>query len=200
MLLLNKWLCNASEHRFEPLFSVSKDLRVEIKSSENTEKRLLARSPEVERAIISTIEEGFRRDDWEGILYILGIGQLPKFQGIMVSITDKHGIKNEINENIKNIKSNYNKFGRWGDGLDYHIGDLSHAIFQFQAYRKPKKRYLDLAQQLFASFEPPVLKSPVYLYILPWYADSVGPFGIRHSLRELKKELTYIIGREQVVA
>ncbi|MBM7865986.1 hypothetical protein GTO89_06465 [Heliobacterium gestii] len=200
MLLLNQWLYDAPEYSFEPLFSVSKDLCVATKYSKSTEKKLLVRSPEIERAIISTVKKGVQRDDWEGILFILGTGLLPKFQGIMISITDRQGIKNEVNENIKNIQSNYNKFARWGDGLDYHIGDLSHAMFQFEAYREPKKRYLSLAQQLFSSFEPPVLKSQVYLYVLPWYADSVGPSGVRQSLKELKKEIAYIIGGTQVVA
>jgi hypothetical protein len=80
-------------------------------------------------------------------------------------------------------------FARWGDGVAYHIGDLSHVLFGFKAYRQPTRKYKKWATALFVSADPPRLKEPVTLYLAPWVEDSAGPSGLAGSLAAVEKEV-----------
>jgi hypothetical protein len=80
-------------------------------------------------------------------------------------------------------------FARWGDGLDYHIGDLSHTLFKFKGYREPTKRCERWANALFKSRDPPILREQAYLYLAPWFSGSKGPSNLPCSLPAVEKEL-----------
>ncbi|ULH18289.1 hypothetical protein MF271_22770 (plasmid) [Deinococcus sp. KNUC1210] len=99
-----------------------------------------------------------------------------------------------MSRNIAKIRRNPDKFARWGYGLDYHLGDLSHALFGFSAYRKPTKKYQRWAAALFTTFDPPVLKAPVTLVLLPWYEQSRGPSGFLTSVASVEKEVIALAG------
>jgi hypothetical protein len=62
-------------------------------------------------------------------------------------------------------------------------------MFEFKAYCPSTKKYKKWANELFASFDPPVLKEPTYLYIAPWFSHSRGPSGLICSLPEVEKEV-----------
>ena len=98
---------------------------------------------------------------------------------LYVGKAEKKGVTRPISENIRNIRKNKHMFARWGDGLDYHIGDLSHALFRFKGYREPTKRMERRAAVLFVTRDPPILKEQVYLYVGPWLKSSRGPSGLR---------------------
>lgn len=80
-------------------------------------------------------------------------------------------------------------FARWGDNIDYHIGDLSHALFRFKAYREPKRSYERWAATLFEAPGSTRLVQPVSLYVVPWYTYSKGPSGNVCSVKQVTQEL-----------
>jgi alpha-tubulin suppressor-like RCC1 family protein len=57
----------------------------------------------------------------------MGIGMLPSFHPLYVGKAEKKGVTKPISANIRNIRRNKHMFARWGNGLDYHIGDLQTA-------------------------------------------------------------------------
>ena len=99
-----------------------------------------------------------------------------------------------MSRNIANIRHNANKFACWRYGLDYHMGDLSHALFDFAAYRAPTPKYRRWVEVLFATFDPPTLKVPVTVLWLPWHVTSRGPSGLTGSLAAAEKEVIALAG------
>lgn len=182
------WMMKVPEHRLVPLFLTNDDLLVETRVNSNG-RRLLKRSSEMEDAIITIVENGLRNKEWQGLFYVMGQGTGDRFRILYIGKADRKGVKHPISENIKNIRKNKHKFARWGDGLAYHIGDLSQVLFKFRAYKKPANKYKRWAEALFQSFDPPILKENTYLYIAPWYSHSVGPSGMPCSLPAVEKEL-----------
>ena len=141
----------------------------------------------METAIVEMIAERRNQQSWQGLLYIMGTREFPEFKPLFIGKCDKEGLKIENNTNMKKVETNTNFFARWGDSPAYHIGDLSHVLFD-EKPNAPKQRW---AEVLFESYDPPVLKETVYLYIAPWYKQSVSLQGnIEVTLDELKKELS----------
>jgi hypothetical protein len=79
------------------------------------------------------------RSDWKGLFYIMGKGTLNTFQFMYVGKAETRGVKNKFSVNLKGVNRGVNKhkFARWGDGLAYHIGDLSQAVFGNKGYKNP---------------------------------------------------------------
>ncbi|MEA4884518.1 MAG: hypothetical protein VB144_12850 [Clostridia bacterium] len=177
-------------HRLVPLFDCDDDLTVRVKYMGKKQKPILKRHPLMEQAIIEIVEDGLSDDAWDGLIYIMGRGNTADFVPIYVDKTERRGVQHSVSENIRRIRTNKHEFARWGDGLDYHIGDLSHAVFGFKAYRAPTKKYRRWADVL---FQPPVtsarLKRPVSLYLAPWFSDSRGPSGLVCSVAAAEKEI-----------
>jgi hypothetical protein len=80
-------------------------------------------------------------------------------------------------------------FARWGDGVAYHVGDLSQVLFGFKAYRRATRKYKRWAAALFETFDPPRLRALVSLYLAPWRGSSAGPSGLAGSLAAAEKEV-----------
>ena len=188
MINLREWLAKLPEHCLVPLFHMEDDITVATQITAN-HRRLLLRHPLMEEAIITVVEQGLNDSEWEGLLFIMGKGELPAFTPIYIGKTERRGVKHPISENIKNLRKSKHKFARWGDGLDYHMGDLSHAMFEFEAYRLPTKKYKRWAQELFRSYDPPILKETINFYVVPWYKNSKGPSGLVCSLPAAEKEV-----------
>jgi hypothetical protein len=83
-----------------------------------------------------------------------------------------------------------------GYGLDYHIGDLSHAIFRDEGYRSPRPKYTRWAEALFAQVDPPVLREEVYVTLIGWCRGMRGPSGLPCSVASLEKELIALAGAD----
>ena len=195
MIPFNEWLKSNRGFSFVPLFETDVDsLLVQTKSKivNQTERRLIKRSTLMEDAIIDTIESNINDPRWEGIIYVMGTGDLDNFIPLYIGKADKKGVKNELSANIKNIRKNYHMFARWGDGLAYHIGDLSQALFKFEGYKKPSKKYERWAESLFTSYDPPTLKRSVNFYVCPWFEGQVGLSGLSGSLPAIEKEMIAI--------
>lgn len=191
-----KWLASV-QPEVVPLFSVNEHLEVATWVRSGTSpKRMLRRSQLMEETVVNIVEKGLRQDDWHGLLYIMGWGDLPGFRPLYVGKAGKRGVKNPISENLKNLAVNKTKFARWGDGLAYHIGDLSQVLFRWQAYRPPQQKYEKWADMLFVERDLPRLREKVSLALIPWYSSSVSPTGNNVSLEEAENELISLASQE----
>jgi hypothetical protein len=189
MMDLVHWLHGVDEHKFVPLFELDDNLAVKIKYVGSQNRPILRRHPQMEQMIIDLVEKGLEDPDWEGLIYVMGWHDLPRFVPLFVGRTERRGIRRQVSENIRSIRTNTSAFARWGDNIDYHIGDLSHALFRFKAYREPKRSYERWAATLFESPGSTRLVRPVFLYIAPWYTHSKGPSGHVCSVRQVTQEL-----------
>lgn len=186
---LREWFWGNTGYRFVVLFDSDEGLLVRTKELGKDKKRTLCRSKPMEEAIIEIVETGLNSEKWQGLLYIMGFGEVSSFTPLYVGKAERRGVKHEVSGNLVNIRHNYGKFARWGDGLDFHIGDLSQTLFRFQGYRGPRKKYQRWADRLFLQMDPPRLKETVYLYLAPWFEGSVGPSGLSVSLPAVEKEV-----------
>jgi hypothetical protein len=168
MLSLPHWLWTVPGHRLVPLFDASGDLVVRTKESGPEKRRLLCRSPEMEAAVIELVEAGLAQEGWEGLLYVMGWGAGTGFRALYVGKAERRGVRNDLSANLANIRTNRHMFARWGDGVAYHIGDLSQAMFGFRAYRPATRKYKRWAATLFETLDPPRLRATVSLYLAPW--------------------------------
>lgn len=189
MMDLVQWLQGVDGHRFVPLFDLDDDLAVRIKYVGSRNRPILKRHPQMEQAIIDLVERGLEDPDWEGLIYVMGWYDLPNFVPLFVGKAERRGIRRPVSENIRSIRTNTSAFARWGDNIDYHIGDLSHALFRFKAYRAPKRPYERWAATLFESPGSTRLVQPVSLYVVPWCTYSKGPSGNVCSVQQVTQEL-----------
>jgi hypothetical protein len=189
MLNLLDWLWTVRHHRLVPLFDVTDELVVRTKVSGTEKRRLLCRSPEMEAAIIDLVEAGLAQEGWQGLLYVMGHGARSNFRPLYVGKAERRGVRNALSANLTSIRTNRHMFARWGDGVAYHVGDLSQALFGFKAYRLPSRKYKRWAEALFEVFDPPRLRRSVSLYLAPWTDGSAGPSGLVGSLAAVEKEV-----------
>lgn len=183
------WLFSVPGHSVARLFDADERLAVRTRTAGPEGRRLLCRAPEMEAAVIDQVERGLEDPAWQGLLYVMGWTGEPGFRPLYVGKAERRGVKNELSANLACLRSNRHKFARWGDGVAYHIGDLSHALFGFRAYREPTPKYRRWAVALFDSFDPPRLRQPVALYLASWRDGQAGPSGLTGSLAAVEKEV-----------
>ncbi|MBM3745966.1 MAG: hypothetical protein FJW34_09220 [Acidobacteria bacterium] len=152
-------------------------------------RRTLKHSSEFSEATVDLVEAGLCDEDWEGLLYVMHWGNLEHLVPLYIGKTERRGKKNKISANIRNIRGNLSAFARWGYSLDYHIGDLSHALFGWEARRPPRDAYGTWVDRLFQRREPPTLRQPVHVTWLNWYRGMNGPYGQPCSITQAEKEL-----------
>jgi hypothetical protein len=155
MINLPDWLWTVPGHRLVPLFDVANDTLVLTRESGPQKRRLLCRSPEMEAAVIDMVEAGLAQESWQGLLYIMGWGGKSDFRPLYVGKAERKGVRNDLSANLAHIRTNRHMFARWGDGVAYHVGDLSQSLFGFKAYRPPTRKYKRWASKLFEAFDPP---------------------------------------------
>lgn len=184
---MNEWLFDLRSYRLVPLFDVDAQLLVKTRLSTNGQRRLLCRSAEMEKEVKNLIKEGFQEPGWMGMIFVMGTGTSKKdFQPLFVGMTEKKGRKKEPGTNIAHMGSDA-YLARWGDDSYRHIGALSNACFRNESCPS-SPTHERWATHLFKTNDPPKLKSPVALFIAPWYRDSHGPNGAT-SLRSAKNEV-----------
>lgn len=151
------------------------------------DRRVLSRSGAMESAMIELVERGLDEKGWRGVLYMMGWGPLERFRPLYIGKAGKAGKKpGVISANLKNLRTSKNKFARWGDGgTAYHIGSLSTAIFTDQAFNG-RQKYERWAQMLFTGSEPPTLREPTSLVIIPWRDSGASPTGEQMTLEQLE--------------
>ena len=125
-------------------------------------------------------------DDWkqkafayDGLIYMMlkeePEGVVPLYIGKAETLGKTNG---NLSVNIKSIKTDTQKFARWGDNYDYHIGDLSAAVLPRHDPEKIAPKYSSWAESLFKEHptDTPVLKQKVFFWAKAWSAkNDTGP-------------------------
>lgn len=155
--------------------------------------KLLCRHPEFEALMVRTVEEGLLDPTWLGFVYVMHWKLDRTFVPLYIGKAERRGKKHDLSVNLKDIRRNQHKFGRWGDGRAYHIGDLSHAIFDWPSYKPVDPRYPRWVERLFASTRPLVLRHPVYVTLISWRHGDLGPRGTTVPVALLEQELIHLV-------
>lgn len=170
-----------------PLFATDEGLVVETKRHGRDDRPVLKRSERMEALlrdeVVKIVEDWEGADDtYEGVIYMMytldGDELVPRYIGK----AGKYGRDGErLSANLKNVRTNRNKFARWGDGYAYHIGDLSNAVLghyeddDVNHDSPPKGKYQTWADELFVDGEQR-LEQQIYFWARAWRTDDTGPF------------------------
>ena len=172
-----------------PLFEVDTNLNVNIHEVGKTRKRLvLSRDRRMEELIINETKKLV--SDWElsanqydGLIYIMSYQDSESnFVPLYIGKTETFGkSERNLSVNIKNLATDQSKFARWGDGYQYHIGDLSAIVLAHAGKEKAGAKYRDWADKMFVDYpirstEKPKLKKQVFFWTMAWPKSSTGPW------------------------
>jgi hypothetical protein len=158
----------------------TKGYKCKIRSHGKDNKLLLCRSSEMEESLIKEarlVEQGFDSNQYQGLIYMMFKEHQREVVPLYIGKTEKYGkTANRISANIKNLRTNKGKFARWGDGYQYHIGDLSAVTLEGHHPDKRTIKYRDWAKTLFVDFPSniPTLKEPVKFWCVAWRNDYIG--------------------------
>ena len=170
-----------------PLFETDCQLEVATKPYGKKVRELLCRSHQMDNMLVQACD--MLIGDWEtaansydGLIYIMCYLDGDNVVPLYVGKTETFGKKNRnLSENIRGVsKRRTDKFARWGDNYEYHIGDLS-AVVLGHPEDKQHPKYRNWAANLFvmhpvAANQQPVLKRKVYFWAKPWSRDYTGPW------------------------
>jgi hypothetical protein len=190
--VLATWLATHAT-RTAPLF-LDEDLVVAVFRRGRLEK--LRRHPAFDALMIETVQAGLADPEWLGLLYVMHWRRPNGIVPLYIGKAERRGVTNELSANLRDIARNHGAFGRWGYGLAYHVGDLSHVLFGGPGYKPPERKYRRWAEALFASHAPPRLREPVHVAIVSWRAGMRGPSGLVGSVAAVEKELIALAGAE----
>lgn len=191
MIHLPKWLAQ-QERYVTPLLDTADDgltVNTHLRGKERT-RRALTRHPSFDAAMIEMVTAGLTDDAWQGFLYVLHTGESDQLTPRYIGKAEKKGVKHPVSANLVRIASNADKFGRWGYNKAYHIGELSHAVLG-EAFVPGHAlgKYHRWAAALFETLDPPKLRVPVSVSLVPWRDDTRGPSGLIGSLAAVEYEL-----------
>ena len=170
------------------LFDADEDLCVSVREvGKNTKRSLLTRSSEMEEMVVAGADKVVgdhdrRGNAFDGLIYMMfwlddGGEVIPLYIGK----TEKFGQgARNLSANITRLRGSKNKFARWGDGYQYHIGDFSAAVLA-HAPSKITDKYSEWSDRLFVQVpamppEKPKLKRPTYFWMKPWSNAEIGPW------------------------
>ena len=123
------------------------------------------------------VEENFQSNPYQGLIYIMFKEQSGEVIPLYIGKTEKYGkTANKISINISKLKNNKGKFARWGDGYQYHIGDLSAIALPGHDPQKRTKKYDNWAKAIFEDYpsQTLILKFPVKFWCIAWHKDYSG--------------------------
>jgi hypothetical protein len=167
-----------------PLFSTDDQCRVESRCRGKT-RTLLCRNLAMEALMRCEVgkvvaDHASGADMLDGIIYMMYWRDQGRITPLYIGKSEKYGKSDRVlSANLKRIESDTSKFGRWGDGRAYHIGDLSAVVLSTQsAGQQGIEKYRDWAARLFSDYpsDKPRLKQPVYLWVKAWNPKDVGPW------------------------
>lgn len=186
---LRRWL-QQQPARIVPLFATDDNLVVQTHLLGSKDRRLLRRHPTMEEAVVTEVANGLDRPDWTGLLYMMGWGSdLRAFTPLYIGKAARQGVKHPVSANLKNLERDKSKFARWGDGNAYHIGDLSHVLFKWSAYKEPSDKYERWVEMLFIDRALPRLREQAFLILVPWSTSSTTPSGATATIEQAEEEL-----------
>ncbi len=166
------------------LFDHSENLIVRTKKIGRDKREVLKRSNAMDKLILEETDKLVA--DWEsganeydGIVYVMYLQRsdttLPLYIGKAETLGKGEG---NLSANIKGLHSSSQKFARWGDNYQYHIGDLSAVVLFGHKDKYQNNKYRDWASSLFLEFptSKPTLKEPVYFWTTAWKKTETGPW------------------------
>ena len=165
----------------KPLFEELPTASVATKRIGN--RSLLRRSHEAERLIsriCATLEDDWnnKAHKYDGMLYMMLTKERGQIIPLYIGKAETVGKQGNLSANIKGVSKNANKakFARWGDGRQYHIGDLSAAVLPGYEDQSVDSKYKKWASAMFESFptNEPKLNHPVFLWAKAWGRTDVG--------------------------
>ncbi|WP_436909035.1 GIY-YIG nuclease family protein [Halosimplex marinum] len=163
-----------------------------------TADEVLARSPQIEQRIRTVATQCLDGGtpigrDREGLLYLMyqiQEGAEPSdpaaIDPLYLGKAEMWGKQKDLSTNFDEFRPNHTgtrMFARWGDGPDWHIGQLSAAV------RTGEEGHVHWADALFEP-ESRRLRDPTYLWVHVWDRDDdVGPYGDSVSLPVVEAQL-----------
>jgi hypothetical protein len=107
---LRAWLFALPEHRLVDVFAVGADGVVTTRDRGHPPRRMLCRSPRMEQTIIDLVEPGLAEPDFEGLLYVMGVGESQSFRPLYIGKAEGKGMKHPLSANLVNLRGNQGKF------------------------------------------------------------------------------------------
>lgn len=127
-------------------------------------------------------------DTYSGLIFLMYWLEDDRILPLFVGKAGKYGRDGEsLSANLQGLRgSSTGKFARWGDGHDYHIGDLSAVIFDHEKHQPA--RYKQWADRLFN--ESRQLKQQTYFWTKALRYDDIGLYHrTGFEVEDLKSEL-----------
>lgn len=125
---------------------------------------VLARSSEMEALIVSETRKVLTdyasgAGEYEGLIYMMLWPDGGRALPLYVGKSEKYGRGGgNLSANIASIETNRHKFCRWGNGYQYHIGDLSAVVCPGHPPEAANAKYRKWAERLFKSSPGPDLR------------------------------------------
>ena len=165
-----------------PLFSTDGDKVVTKQVGKTYIRDVLKRSSAMEALVeeecdklVKDWQDGAKR--YDGLIYLMyKLSPDREVVPLYIGKTETSGKRVNLSANIKGLKTDKSKFARWGDGHQYHIGDLSAATLPNYPDNKIQPKYVKWAQELFSDTpnSTPILKTPVYFWAKAWSPNDVS--------------------------
>ncbi|AIZ45127.1 hypothetical protein QR90_08445 [Deinococcus radiopugnans] len=193
---IQTWLDRQTRHTAPLLATEADGLTVQTHLQGRERKRLtLTRHPDFDAIMIDMVEAGLQDPAWQGFVYVMFTGPEDHLVPRYIGKAERRGVRNTLSANLARIRTNMDKFGRWGYNSAYHLGELSHAVLA-GAFKPgpPKRNYTRWRDALFVSSHPPVLRTPVCVHLLPWRCGMRGPSGLVGSVAAVEYELIALAG------
>lgn len=157
---IQTWLDGQTRHTAPLLATEADGLTVQTHLRGRERRRLtLTRHPDFDAMMIGMVEAGLQDPTWQGFMYVMFTGPEDCLVPRYIGKAEKRGVRNTLSANLARIRTNMDKFGRWGYNSAYHLGELSHAVLGGGAFKSgpPKRNYARWRDALFISSQPPVL-------------------------------------------
>lgn len=182
--LWNRW-CSEQQIIEEgvPLFSCDENFVVRTRVIGTASKRpVLCRHEEMESLILSQVS--VLNTDWsdgsheyDGLIYVMFVKESGSVVPLYIGKAETFGKGDRnLSVNLRNLDTDRSKFARWGDGYQYHIGDLSAAVLVGHDAGKVSPKYGKWAGALFEDLDQRTLKlrKPVYFWAKAWKPTDRG--------------------------
>lgn len=164
------------------LFDTDDESFVRVRQVGKTSSRnILSRSESMEAQVISQTnilmeDIAHGNDQFDGLIYMMFIRQFNTVIPLYIGKTESKGRSNPVSANIKDVDRVKDKFARWGDNYQYHIGDLSAAALPGHNARYATLKYQYWAERLFVSSptDRPQLKQDIWFWCKAWNKNDAG--------------------------
>lgn len=165
-----------------PLFDVDHESIVRTRKVGKTSVRnILSRSELMESMVVSQTnilldDISHKRDRFDGLIYMMFTREDNDVIPLYIGKAESKGRSNPISANIKDVARVKDKFARWGDNYQYHIGDLSASVLLGHETKYVTQKYQQWAASLFVTYpvERPQLKKDIWFWCKAWNRNDVG--------------------------